>query len=224
MPDKATAGTVEPSIRADAAFERTWLDERSWVDVARGWVDGQGALLEVLERDLTWQQGRVYRYDHWVDEPHLGAGFRLDAAPHPVLHDAHRALQHHYGKRFMAPTLVMYRDGRDSMAFHRDRDLRWLDDTLIALLVLGERRPFHIRPRANRYAHEMAAKGATHDVAPGRGDLLVMGGATQAGWEHSVPKVPAHRGVRVSVQWRWTAKTGRPVEGASYSAPRHYSR
>jgi alkylated DNA repair dioxygenase AlkB len=214
----------EPSIRADAAFERTWLDDRSWVDVARGWLDGQRALLEVLERDLAWQPSRVYRYDHWVDEPHLGAGFRLDAPPHPVLAAAHRALQHHYGKRFMAPTLVMYRDGRDSMAFHRDRDLRWLDDTLIALLVLGERRPFHLRPRANRYAHELDAKGATHDFAAGRGDLLVMGGATQTGWEHSVPKVPAHRGKRVSVQWRWTAKTGRPVEGASYRAPRHYSR
>ena len=49
-------------------------------------------------------------------------------------------------------------------------------------------------------------------------------GATQAGWEHSVPKVASHRGVRVSIQWRWTAKTGRPVEGASYRAPRHYSR
>ena len=102
----------------------------------------------------------------------------------------------------------MYRDGRDSMAFHRDRDLRWLDDTLVALLVLGERRPFHIRPRANRYAHELADKGATHDVHAGRGDLLVMGGACQAGWEHSVPKVPGHRAVRVSIQWRWAGRTG----------------
>ena len=82
-----------------------------------------------------------------------------------MLLDAHRTLQHRYHQRFMAPSLVMYRDGRDSMAFHRDRDLRWLDDTLVALLVLGERRPFHIRPRANRYAHELADKGATHDVA-----------------------------------------------------------
>jgi alkylated DNA repair dioxygenase AlkB len=222
--DQAATGTAEPSIRADATFERTWLDERSWVDVARGWLAGQAALLDLLQRDLSWEQGRIYRYDHWVEEPHLGAGFRLDAPPHPVLPDAHRALQHRYGKRFMAPSLAMYRDGRDSMAFHRDRDLRWLDDTLIALLVLGERRPFHLRPRANRYAHEMEGKGATHDIAPGRGDLMVMGGACQAGWEHSVPKVPVHRAVRVSIQWRWTGKTGRPVEGASYRAPRHYSR
>jgi alkylated DNA repair dioxygenase AlkB len=224
MQDPAPTTAAEPAVRADATFERTWLDDRSWVDVARGWLDGHATVLEVLQRDLRWQQGRIYRYDHWVDEPHLGAGYRVDDPPHPVLVEAQRSLQHRYGQRFMAPSLAMYRDGRDSMAFHRDRDLRWLDDTLIGLLVLGERRPFHVRPRANRYAHELDARGATHDFRAGRGDLLVMGGAAQVGWEHAVPKVPGHRGVRVSVQWRWTAKVGRPVEGASYRAPRHYSR
>jgi len=117
---------------------------------------------------------------------------------------------------------VLYRDGRDGMAFHRDRDLRWLDDTVVALLVLGDRRPFRLRPRANRYAHELDHKGATHDVAPGHGDLVVMGGACQVGWEHSVPQVPEPVGGRLSVQWRWTSRTGRPVEGASFSAPRTY--
>ena len=43
---------------------------------------------------------------------------------------------------------------------------RTLDDTVVALLVLGDRRPFLLRPRANRYAHEAPAKGATHDLAP----------------------------------------------------------
>jgi alkylated DNA repair dioxygenase AlkB len=224
MQDGASTDGAEPAIRADAEFERTWLDDRSWVDLARGWLDGQAAVLEVLQRDLQWERGRIYRYDHWVEEPHLGAGYRLDRPPHPVLVEAQRTLQHHYGHRFMAPSLVLYEDGRDSMAFHRDRDLRWLDDTLVGLLVLGERRPFHVRPRANRYAHELDGRGTTHAFRAGRGDLLVMGGACQAGWEHAVPKVPGHRSVRVSVQWRWTSKVGRPVEGASYRAPRHYSR
>jgi hypothetical protein len=53
----------------------------------------------------------------------------------------------------------------------------------------------------------------------------VMGGATQAGWEHSVPYLRGRQVPdRVSVQWRWTSKTGRPVVGASYRAPRTYSR
>lgn len=52
-----------------------------------------------------------------------------------------------------------------------------------------------------------------------------MGGATQAGWEHSVLKLRGRRADdHISIQWRWTSKTGRPVVGASYRAPRHYSR
>jgi len=49
-----------------------------------------------------------------------------------------------------------------------------------------------------------------------------MGGACLVGWEHWVPQVPEPVGGRLSVQWRWTSRTGRPVEGASFSAPRTY--
>ena len=72
--------------------------------------------------------------------------------------------------------------GRDGQAFHRDTDMRWLDDTVIAILSLGARRPWLLRPRANRYDHS-EGKGAVLDIAPGSGDLLVMGGRSQADWE-----------------------------------------
>jgi alkylated DNA repair dioxygenase AlkB len=204
--------------------ERTWLDERSWVDLWPGWLAGADALYEHLVAAVPFRQGRVYRYDHWVDEPRVVSWFTPATAPHPVLLDAHRTIQHRYQVRFDGAALAWYRDGRDMVAFHRDRDLRWLDDTVIALLVLGERRPFAIRPRANRYAHEAPAKGATHQLGPGHGDLLVMGGASQVGWEHSVPPRPGTSGGRLSVQWRWTSRQGRMAEGGSYRSPRFYGR
>jgi alkylated DNA repair dioxygenase AlkB len=102
--------------------------------------------------------------------------------------------------------------------------MRWLDDTIIALLVLGARRPVLIRSRSGRYDHEAADKGTSHRLMPGHGDLLVMGGACQAGWEHSVPQVSGAVAGRISVQWRWTSKLGRMERGGSYRAPRHYSR
>ncbi len=141
-----------------------------------------------------------------------------------MLLDAHRQVQHRYRVRFDGAALAWYRDGRDMVAFHRDRDMRWLDDTVIALLVLGDRRPFAIRPRSNRYRHEDPDKGATHRFLPGGGDLLVMGGGCQAGWEHSVPPVPGAVGGRISVQWRWTSGTGRMERGGSYRSPRFYGR
>jgi len=155
----------------------------------------------------------------------VGAGWRVgDPVPHPVLLDVHRHVQGRYGVRFDSFALARYRDGRDGQAFHRDRDMRWLDETVIALLTLGARRPWLLRPRANRYAHELDHHGAVLDLAPGPGDLVVMGGGCQARWEHSVAKVRRPIGERISVQWRWTSGQGRPVQGASYRAPRHYSR
>jgi alkylated DNA repair dioxygenase AlkB len=220
MPDLAA-----PHVRTDVEPERIELDEHSWVDVHRGWLAEADAVFAAVRDGTRWSQGRIFRYDRWVDEPRMGAGGRPGpGAAHPVLTEAHRALQHRYGVSFDGFGLARYRDGRDGQAFHRDRDMRWLDDTVIALLTLGARRPWLLRPRANRYAHEAPDQGATHDLSPAGGDLLVMGGATQVGWEHSVPKVHGTVGERISVQWRWTSRRGRPVEGASYRAPRHYSR
>jgi alkylated DNA repair dioxygenase AlkB len=218
------AEVAAPIELTGAEAQRTWIDERSWVDLWPGWVAGADALFDHLGTSVAFRQGRVYRYDHWVDEPRLGAGYSTATAPHPILLEAQRTLQHHYGVRFGGASIALYRDGRDMVAFHRDRDMRWLDDTVIALLVLGRRRPFAIRPRANRYDHEHPAKGATHQFTPGDGDLLVMGGATQAGWEHSVTPQPGLVGGRMSVQWRWTSKLGRMERGGSYRAPRHYGR
>ncbi len=225
MPDDEDpgGGRATATLRADVAFTRTWLDRHSWVDVARSVVADSDELADALVENLTWSEGQVFRYDHWVDVPRLGSGYPLDRPPHPVLSEIHRALQHRYEVRFAAPAVAWYRDERDSVAFHRDRDMKWLDDTRIALLVVGARRPFLLRPRAHRHAHELPDRGAVVDLSPGQGDLLVMGGACQARWEHSVPKVTYRLGPRFSVQWRWTSGTGRQEQGGSYGAPLHFS-
>ena len=61
------------------------------------------------------------------------------------------------------------------------------------------------------------------DLAPASGDLLVLGGRAQADWLHSVAYQPGRRlEPRVSIQWRWVRRTGRPHVGAGYSAPRTF--
>lgn len=101
--------------------------------------------------------------------------------------------------------------------------MRWLDQTLVAVLSLGARRPWLLRPKANRYDH--AGLVAGRDLAPGSGDLLVMGGRCQADWEHSVPLRPGDPlRPRISVQWRHATRTGRPFPGSSYRAPLTYNR
>ena len=206
-------------------FECIRLDETSWVDVARGWLPDADDLFAALHENVPWEASKLFRYDHWVEERRLGSMWRPGRPlPHPALADVHKSLQRRYKVRFDGFGLIQYRDGNDGQAFHRDTDMRWLDDTVIAILTLGARRPWQLRPRANRYSTE-PGKGAIHDLAPGPGDLIVMGGRCQADWEHSVPYLPGRAvGTRISLQWRHATRTGRPFVGAGYRAPVHYGR
>ena len=170
----------------------------SWADaafgLARTWLRGGDTLLVELVESVAWQQGRRWMFDRMVDDPRLTSfGKRAKLPKHRALTEARAALESRYGVRLSGPGLNYYRDGRDSVAPHSDRELRRLDDTLVAILTLGARRPFLVRPKAG---------GPSHDLAPASGDLLVMGGRMQLDWEHAVPKV-ARSGPRVSVSWRW---------------------
>jgi alkylated DNA repair dioxygenase AlkB len=212
------------AVDRDAPVERVQLDETSWVDVARGWLRGADDLHAALLDGVAWQTSRLFRYDHYIEERRLGSFWaRGRPLPHAALGDATRALQGRYKVMFDGFGLLQYRDGTDGQAFHRDTDMRWLDDTVVAILSLGQRRPWLLRPKSAK--HTLAeGRGATHDISPGCGDLLVMGGACQAGWEHSVPYLGRQAmGPRISVQWRHARRVGRPFQGAAYNAPLHYS-
>ena len=187
----------EPAVRDDAATERITLDDRSWVDVARHWVRGADEVLDVVVDTLEWHQGRRRMWDRMVDDPRLSHWCRAgDPLPHPVLVVVGRELSARYGAEFGSVGFNYYRDGNDSVASHADRELRDLDDALVAIVTLGARRPFLLRPKHG---------GRALDLAPASGDLLVMGGACQAGWTHGVPKV-ARAGPRVSATWRWARR------------------
>ena len=222
MGDQAT--TAEPWIDRDVEFERTWLDETSWVDVARGWIKQPEAFEVAMRENVAWRQGKIWRYEKHIDEPRLGGFWSPGQGdpPHPMVVEAHRALSHRY-HRFDSVAFCRYRDGNDGQAFHRDQEMRWLEDTEIAVLSLGAQRPWRLRPREHHHADDRL-KGATHDLAPASGDLMVMGGACQARWEHSVPQLRGQQvGERISLQWRWTSKRGRPQQGAGYGAPLDFS-
>jgi alkylated DNA repair dioxygenase AlkB len=214
-------------VDSNVAFERLDLGNGAWIDIARGWMAGADELFDHLLTNVAWETSRLFRYDHFVEERRLGSHWqRGRPLPHPALAEATRAIQHRYGVEFKSFGMMQYRDGRDGQAFHRDTDMRWLDDTLIAILSLGAQRPWLLRPRTSKH-DDSPGRGATHDLAPDSGDLLVMGGRTQADWEHSVAYLGAQGQAiapRISIQWRHARRTGRPFMGARYDAPLRYSR
>jgi len=218
------SGDRTPVLRPDVEFERIQLDESSWVDVARGWIAEPDALTRNLLANGAWQQGTNFRYEKWVPEPRMGGRWPDDPDTEAVRLELFLALRDRYRVGFDRGVLAQYRDGRDSVAFHRDREMRWLDDTVIAILSLGAQRRWCLRPRAGRDDDlDEPNRGATHDLAPASGDLVVLGGRCQADWLHAVPKTAAPVGPRISVQWRWTSRRGRPEEGPNFGDPRSFS-
>jgi alkylated DNA repair dioxygenase AlkB len=188
-----------------AAVERGALTHGAWVDVRPGWVQAADTLFARLQDDVPWQAERRPMYDRVVDVPRLLAFFdATDEAtplPDPALVEAKRALDTHYaaelGEPFATAGLCLYRDGRDSVAWHGDRIGRGnTHDTMVAIVVLGSARPLMLRPR------DHAGGGATISLDLGHGDLVVMGGSCQRTWEHAVPKTTRAIGPRISVQFR----------------------
>ena len=209
----------------DIAVERVELDATSWVDVARGLVVGADGLHDELVATVPWEVGKVWRYEKYVEEPRL-ASWQAGAGRHPALVAVQTWITRRYRVSFDGVSLVQYRNERDSVGFHRDRELRWLDDTVIGVLTLGcppalAGAPDHRPPRVVRGRRP----GRTSSTSsPRSGDLLVMGGRTQADWLHAVPKVRGRVTSRVSAQWRWTSKRGRRDTNPGFYAPRNFSR
>ncbi|MDH4146046.1 MAG: alpha-ketoglutarate-dependent dioxygenase AlkB [Acidimicrobiia bacterium] len=193
QPVLVPAGSAGPSPPCPLRPRRTRVAERSWVDVQAAWLDGADALFELLVERVPWQRYRRPMYERIVDEPRLVHHQPLDASlPDPRLAVLAAVLGAHYGVRFTTVGFNLYRDGRDSVAWHGDRVARRGGESVVAIVSLGEPRPFRLRRRGGR-------PGWTW--RPGHGDLLVMGGACQFECEHAVPKVAVAR-PRLSVMFR----------------------
>ena len=181
------------------AVERRLLSEGAWIDVRRGFVTAADELFDVLVGAVPWREERMHIYDSIVRVPRLLAHYAQgETLPHPVLEDARSALNAHYtkelGEPFVSVGLCLYRDGRDSVAWHGDRIARESQhDTMVAIVSLGATRPFALRPKSG---------GPGLRLQLGHGDLLVMGGSCQRTWLHGVPKVASCLGARISIQFR----------------------
>lgn len=172
-------GRLEPAV--DAGFlrvRRIALDSDSWLDYAPGFVVGHERLFERLVATMRWRQERRVMYEREVEVPRLYASAPEDGPLDPVLAAAAHALSQRYGAQFERVGIAHYRDGRDSVAWHRDH-LPRDRPTLVAIVSLGAPRRMLIRPYGG---------GPSRAFSLGAGDLFVMGGMCQAAWEHCIPK------------------------------------
>ena len=192
--------TDSPGLGSLAGMQRTTLSRGAWVDLLPGWLTGADELFARLQETVPWRAERRRMYDRVVDVPRLLCFYGEDEElPDPLLTAARDALDEHYGDElgepFMTAGLCLYRDGRDSVAWHGDTIGRGsTEDTIVAIVSLGTARPLLLRPAGG------GEPAQRYDV--GHGDLLVMGGSCQRTWQHAIPKSARPTGPRISVQFR----------------------
>ncbi|MDD9969741.1 MAG: alpha-ketoglutarate-dependent dioxygenase AlkB [Myxococcales bacterium] len=206
---------------ADAGFataRRMDLGSGAWIEVVPEWCCGHLRLMDQLLAAADWERHARIMYEREVEVPRLVAGCPGGSGQLPLSGETvlekhpHRAgqteidrvrglldrmstlLSQRYRRRLDRIRLAFYRDGRDSVAFHGDKLGTLRSDTVVAVLSLGARRRFLLRPVDRRRARGRAFR-------PGEGDLLVMGGNCQETWEHAVPK-QKHAGPRLAIMFR----------------------
>jgi alkylated DNA repair dioxygenase AlkB len=183
-----------PPVATGACGRRVQLDATSWVELIPGWLRDADTLFASLLETLPWEQRKRPMFEQVVLEPRLTAEIhRLADVPHPSLHEAAEALSTRYGVRYDHFWVNLYRDGRDSTAWHRDRFSCRRELCIVPVLTLGATRRFSIKPRGG---------GASHGFRPAAGDLIVMGGRCQRDWVHAVPKAVDVLGARISVNFQ----------------------
>ncbi|MBC5800634.1 MAG: alpha-ketoglutarate-dependent dioxygenase AlkB [Candidatus Eremiobacteraeota bacterium] len=168
------------------------------VTLYRGWLarDRAEALLASIRASTAWQQERRKMYDRFVDVPREQAWFGddRDRPFTPELLAVRNELQTLTGARFVYVLLNRYRDGRDSVAWHSDREVQGLAHPVIASLTLGATRAFDLRPKRART--DIVSIDLDH------GDLLVMRGGTQTHWEHRIRKDARIGSERINLTFR----------------------
>ncbi|XP_005064608.1 alpha-ketoglutarate-dependent dioxygenase alkB homolog 3 isoform X1 [Mesocricetus auratus] len=181
-----------------------------------GFVDVKEAdwILERLCQDVPWKQRMGIREDITYPQPRLTAWYgelpytysRITMEPnphwHPVLCTLKSRIEENTGHTFNSLLCNLYRDEKDSVDWHSDDEPSLGAFPIIASLSFGATRTFEMRkkppPEENGdYTYVERVK-----IPLDHGTLLIMEGATQADWQHRVPKEYHSREPRVNLTFR----------------------
>ena len=186
------ASAAQPTIlvgdRGDVTYVPEFLD-RALAD----------ALVRELSADTKWRADSRMMYGKRVLVPRetAGRGEKMPQPWTPALDVVRAMVERHTGTTFDYCFLNRYRDGRDAVAWHGDRDGSRDARLVVASLSRGASRAFQLRPKKD--------SGLRYDpvtVEVSHGDLVVMAGDTQLYWEHRVPRDPRVAGERLNVTFR----------------------
>ena len=157
-----------------------------------------------LMAELAWEEPQFTIFGRQTPMPRLIAmygpvGYRYSGVVHPPqplterLEAIRAAVEAATGLEFNSVLANLYRDGSDSVGWHRDSDYAHGGQPDIASVSFGATRSFELRDASGR------ARAA---VVLDAGSVLVMRGDAIARWWHRVPKTRRPVGPRVNLTFR----------------------
>jgi alkylated DNA repair dioxygenase AlkB len=162
---------------------------------------------EILLRETGWKQEPISVYGKTVMQPRLtawygdpGSAYRYSGitmhpeAWTPVLMEIRQRVESISPVIFNSALLNQYRDQQDSVGWHRDNEKSLGINPVIASVSFGAPRTFLFRYYADKSIRKSLE--LTH------GSVLLMQGATQHCWEHSIPKQARPAGPRINITFR----------------------
>jgi alkylated DNA repair dioxygenase AlkB len=160
-----------------------------------------------LQEGLAWQQEPIWMFGKQILQPRLTAlygdpkvrygysGIAMEALPFTeVLEKIKVRLQEFTNQEFTHVLCNFYRDGQDSMGWHRDNEPVLGRNPTIASLTFGATRSFQLRPYGK--------KEPKLNLELSHGSLLLMGGESQHFWEHQLPKTKKVLAPRINLTFR----------------------
>jgi len=160
--------------------------------------------LEGLVHELAWEEQRFTIYGRDMPMPRLIAmygpvGYRYSGVVHPPrpltarLEEIRAVVEAASDVTFNSVLANLYRDGRDSVGWHRDSDYAHGGQPAIASVSFGAVRRLQVRDEGGRTR-------ATIDLEPG--SLLLMQAGAAERWWHRVPKTTRPVAPRVNLTFR----------------------
>jgi alkylated DNA repair dioxygenase AlkB len=140
----------------------------------------------ILSRKVAWMGGGGFTYSY--------SGTSKVAAPWtPALLAIKERVESECGHQFNSCLLNLYHDGSEGMGWHSDDEKTLGENPVIGSVSLGAERIFKLKHRKS---------GEVVSVLLQNGSLLVMKGATQHHWVHTMPKTKKITTPRINLTFR----------------------
>jgi alkylated DNA repair dioxygenase AlkB len=163
--------------------------------------------LIALQKEIAWKQEPIKIFGKEVLQPRLTAWYGdkgktytysgITMKPLPwitELQSIKEKVEHITGHTYNSCLLNLYRDGNDSMGWHRDNEKELGPDPVIASVSFGVKRIFLFRNYGNK------KEKIPIELLPG--SILLMKGATQTFWQHALPKTEKITDMRINLTFR----------------------